>query len=529
VKRILLVEDERLVLMGIASLFQEASGDESGYASEYEIAGSYTNPLKALKALPSAGADILITDINMPQMSGLELIRKAKEFNPKIHVVVLSCYDDFSIVSKAFKLGIDDYILKHEVEKETLFPILEGLQIPSSTASQKQEQEQKQQQEQEQLQPNSVNTQNIESAIEEITANPDSSSRYMLALLAVKKQYSRDYLPRDSSVNIYWCQQFVQNLLDEADLGQACMYRNQDVVCILKADEKLTRERNRFLRQIHSQLAAYINSPLIVIHTDLSSREELADCWNHLAEKRDIIFYTKEHAVLRADAPEWVFDEQDICFPPLLEIFSYDFEQNWMGRMKLEADAVITRKTAPSVLCMDILLYYHEAEQLTERLFGSPLLPREDETGFFATLQNFDDAGMLLRWFMQYIASLHASAASYSGQRSIVIRIKIFLHAHYTEHISLATLSEHFHLNEHYLCEIFRKDAGIGFVEYLHNVRIDAARKLLEQTDETAEAISDQTGFSNASHFSKVFKRITGMTLSEYRDQCRGRRQPVKS
>ncbi|MCF7953196.1 MAG: response regulator, partial [Spirochaetales bacterium] len=118
-KRVMIVEDEKLVLWGITSLFEKHD--------QYAIVGSFSNPLEALDEIRKQQPDLVITDISMPQMDGITLIKQVKDFDPQIHIIVLSCYDDFEIVHNAFKLGIDDYILKHELEEDRLFSILKGL------------------------------------------------------------------------------------------------------------------------------------------------------------------------------------------------------------------------------------------------------------------------------------------------------------------------------------------------------------------------------------------------------------------
>ncbi len=180
---------------------------------------------------------------------------------------------------------------------------------------------------------------------------------------------------------------------------------------------------------------------------------------------------------------------------------------------------VLDKRPDPSTLCMDLLVYWHEIEQLLENIFGEEVFPYSDSAAVYETIRTFDDASMLIQWFVMYTKQIQKKALSLHGHKRIVIRIKIFLYNHYAEHISLATLSEHFHLNENYLCELFKKDTGIGYLEYLNTIRVDQAKTRMISSDDTAEIICQEVGFSNASHFSRVFKKITGMTMTEFREQ----------
>ena len=110
--RILLVDDEPFILEGLKHII---NWDEHGI----EIAGQASNGLEAMEILSSTRVDILLTDIRMPKMNGLELIRMAREKDASIHSIVLSGYDDFEYVKEALKLGIENYLLK-PVSREEL-------------------------------------------------------------------------------------------------------------------------------------------------------------------------------------------------------------------------------------------------------------------------------------------------------------------------------------------------------------------------------------------------------------------------
>ncbi|MFA6821990.1 MAG: AraC family transcriptional regulator, partial [Sphaerochaetaceae bacterium] len=78
-------------------------------------------------------------------------------------------------------------------------------------------------------------------------------------------------------------------------------------------------------------------------------------------------------------------------------------------------------------------------------------------------------------------------------------------------------MAELLNLNSNYLCELFKKESGVGYVEYLNTIRINKAKSLLLESDATVEAISSQVGFTSASHFSRIFKKMVGQTISDFR------------
>lgn len=95
--------------------------------------------------------------------------------------------------------------------------------------------------------------------------------------------------------------------------------------------------------------------------------------------------------------------------------------------------------------------------------------------------------------------------------------VQDFIQHHFREDITLSTLAEVAHLNKYHLAHIFKETVGVSPIEYLNRVRIQECKLLLETTDFSIQNIADFIGFSSQSYFTQVFKRMTGMTPSEYR------------
>lgn len=103
--RLLLLDDEEIVTRGIQKVFDlEKSG--------FQVVGVFQNPQKALESLPGLQPDLMITDIKMPQMSGLDFAAEAKQLLPESEIVILSGYGDFGFAQSAVKIGVSDYLLK---------------------------------------------------------------------------------------------------------------------------------------------------------------------------------------------------------------------------------------------------------------------------------------------------------------------------------------------------------------------------------------------------------------------------------
>lgn len=125
--RIILVDDHQIVLDGLRSLLDQ---DPS-----FDVLGAFSDPEKALAYISLQAPDILLTDYSMPNMSGLELIKKAKTLNPTIKAVLLSMHDEPTVVKEAMKQGINGFLLKNIQQtelKEALRKIYTGLMYISA-------------------------------------------------------------------------------------------------------------------------------------------------------------------------------------------------------------------------------------------------------------------------------------------------------------------------------------------------------------------------------------------------------------
>ena len=110
--KLLLVDDERIIREHIEFLLRKLP--------DVILTASCANAFDALESIENNMPDILLTDIKMPQMNGLELIERVQKMNPAIHCLVLSGYDEFQFAKNAIKLGVREYLLKPFYEEELI-------------------------------------------------------------------------------------------------------------------------------------------------------------------------------------------------------------------------------------------------------------------------------------------------------------------------------------------------------------------------------------------------------------------------
>ena len=118
--KVVLVDDEEIVLAGIQKVYHL---EDYGF----QVAGAFTDASEALEQLEQLAPELIITDMKMPKMSGLEFIDRAKIIVPNAEFVVLSGHDDFVFAQESLKLGVADYLLK-PVKKDAFAEMLQKMQ-----------------------------------------------------------------------------------------------------------------------------------------------------------------------------------------------------------------------------------------------------------------------------------------------------------------------------------------------------------------------------------------------------------------
>ena len=112
----------------------------------------------------------------------------------------------------------------------------------------------------------------------------------------------------------------------------------------------------------------------------------------------------------------------------------------------------------------------------------------------------------------------------YNEDKNSIDKVVRYIEEHYQEELSLQQLSEYAHLSKNYFANLFKKEVGESFVEYVTRIRMDKAKLLLESTELKISQIGPMVGITDSKYFSKVFKKITGISPLEYRENYKVRK-----
>jgi two-component system response regulator YesN len=527
-KTVLLTDDNYICVKGI-----EQSVDWAALGIDH-IHCAYDGQ-SALEYLSSHPVDILVSDISMPGITGLELSERALLLNPSLKVILISAYDEFEYARKAVRLGAYDYIEKpinYEYLSETVAKALaeqaqekKNLEILKKSRPAMEEQFFRLL-----IQPNPQETQEtLELYAQYLELDLDCS--YCAALrITVEDQAA---LKQKLGIEEY----YVKLLSLENELRHVCNsfkvnYVLKDLngfICILGDD---SASRIEFKKNILSSFSQIIEDfsgrfDLVIGLGKIVKRIwELSASYMQALKALDLRFFFPEQKILEntqitgkkssfipgLDTQE---DEliQLLCKNDLNGIHEWIIE--FTDTVKNNYCSKNMVYTLFYSLISRILKFTYELNISNENL--------EDEiTTVFSDSEKFKTIDKFSEWLyticMNICKNLQNSVLDY--HQSLCQSAVAYINKNYgNSDLSLNDIADHVQITPAYLSTLFKQYRHQNISSYITDVRIDASCHLLENTSLSLKIISMQVGYANQYYFSSCFKKKTGMTPSAYREE----------
>ncbi len=524
---VIIVDDEKLVLYGIKSLL-------TGGRSVFEVHGLYQNGEDALNYLREHTPDFLLTDIKMPGMDGLYLIEEVRKFNKRITIIVLSCFDDFHLVRKAFVLGADEYLLKHDINRDLLLSTL-GKFVPSSRWKSKNS--------------STVHGREItplllyrkevpQAARERITSYIHRNCLRILwgplhvCVLGFKKEYDSSFREIPWSPDRSILVEMIQGVLDDDQFGECFIGRNNEVVCIFpavpgSATPKSGQERiHGILERIISGLSKYLNRKICIgVAETVDSILEISQGLSDAGKLVQQMFFFQESRIIYPASLESPERESSCGNTPELQFLLSQAHpiKEWIIRTeRYFRDAARGVNMCSSEVKLGVTFALQQLNLLLKDLTGEDLIRMSRNTGtMYEKIHAFDDAGVLKNWLILFLQEVWSNVEKAYRASSIVGSIEKYLSENFREDITLQTIAGRFNISVNYLSQLFKRESGLSLIDYLNHLRIDRACGLLNTTTLSGKEIAFKVGYNNPNYFIRVFKQITGRTVREYRSETK--------
>lgn len=530
--RLLIVDDEPLVQIGLQSMI---CWNDLGI----ELCPSASNGQLAWEIIQEYKPEIVITDIKMPVMNGLDLVKKCREQNSKLPIfLMLTSYEDFQYVRAALQYQVSDYLIKLELTPDMLTEAIRKClqQLKEQTESYSGYSEHPQ------SAPSSANDMNelqdkfylrllynLFDATEQFRLQ---ASEYHLSFtysgyqasyctILVPPELTLDhqtYLTRYSTA--------IQMLKELLAKYLTCYLVSLDLLhfCIIFFLSDNTGSKTKIetaLCNTFHMVHNYCNVQILCgIGSMTIAPEQLSDSFQEarqIAGKADsdspILFYDDillngkknvfNFSLFRQDLMK-AFEEYDA---QSLEQIYHQLDDLFQAHPACCLQAI---DAASNILYLSMSLL-PDGEALIQKIFLK-------EPAGYHSIYKKNTMEQIQEWMHTLMTGLCNALEEHKRdyKNRLVMRVQQYIQAHVEERISLNEIACLFGISPNYLSQIFKRYSDSGFSEYIQQSKINRAKELLAEGKLKVYEIAEMLGFENAFYFSRVFKKVTGVTPKEY-------------
>lgn len=512
--KVLIAEDEMLVRLGLVNSVAWEKLDMT-------VCAQASNGVQALELFQQEHPQIVITDIRMPLMDGMELIQKIRETDSDCRIIIITCVDEFSYAQKAISYQISDYILKLSMNIQEIENILDKIRKSldkeqarsSSSLPQTASHEQENQELYDCLCGHcSTFSYNSHTA-------PFFSGNFQVAFIRILRQTKnsdsnpKDRICSDKSLYQLLQQQLTHDgaILVEKGPGEYFLLFQNLEIFSRSFEDTITLVKNYYNSQPVCGISSCVSSPEQTFKAAQQAHHALCGYFFHPQKyifRADITENNQElkaHTLRRIQ--EIILSYTNICshiteiwstYEPRIRQFLSDIAENSENIRKL---------------------FYYLADWFQEdlKLPSSEALHNSiyNYRRYVFETDNIEDIYYIFNRLLNKLLTFYASDSSLSREMTEIIR---YIERHYAENLTLDDLSAQVNFSKGYLCNIFRKELNTSFSNYLARVRISHAKKLLTSSFLRLYEIAEQTGFYDYSHFARTFKKVTGFSPQEYQN-----------
>ena len=538
--RLLVVEDEEMIRNKI---LQNIDWKENGFVEVFEACDG----IEALEFVKGNNIDIVITDIQMPKMSGIELIREIKSLNKGIKTVIITAYAEFEYAKESVTLCVNDYILKPFKSKDLLEIVKKLLEEIIRERSEQVEVEAMRRQLRENkkaLQDKLLNDLLGNNFIGDIDNNLDYldlsgliDREYFISVVNINK--FMDLIKEKDEEQKYICNLSLYNLAkrflstydikkdtcSNIDLVYSVInYKiDQIVIAVYNDMDIFTPALEALIEHGKKDLGFTLtigigNKYRNLTHMHISYKEACTAAMLSCVYGREMVYrfndlnfgnkvYSQQLHIL---ADTKLYDDLKVgAFEGIKKHIADIITQ--IKSSKLELDAINT------IIYNILFISCKTINELGYNVFDI----MGDDFNLHFDVKEINDLVQLEEWFLSFFFKVNEfiNLKRSNSNQNLIAKVKDYVDKNYCDNISLTSISKTFCISSGYLSVLFNEHIGQNFIDYLLNLRIYKAKNLLKGTDMKVYEIADKVGYRDAYYFSTAFKKIVGINPTDYREK----------
>ncbi|MBU3113702.1 response regulator [Clostridium lacusfryxellense] len=538
--KVMIVDDNKLIRQSIIMTM------------EWELIGcnvvcEAANGVEAMNLAVKYSPDLIITDIRMPELDGLELTEKVKEYLPFVKVIIITGYDEFKYAQKAVKIGAFDIILK-PINNEELYDVITravnelGKEKESLMQKEKLLEEKRNMQKEISDSILELREKYIIDIIDGVyfgdEINEEDSIYFGVSfkkhgIFIIKPDlsyYKSGVIEKELRTKfISYSKEAIKNIEKFYDFEFICFWINDGlaIMVIPRRDEtervvniKIIEICNRIIDWIYDRINLKV---IIGVSNIFNGVGEVKDAYNEAREALECRFFISNKALIHANVLECknILNEY-LIMKKINLIYEYIRADDQDGMEKLindifneiknnETSDVNYVKNLLIDICMITLRIMYEKSEYKNDTYKGFADIHSDIKSCCNILDAFKYVNDFIVKVFQCVNS--SEKKSYS---SVTNKVIDYLNENYNRKIPLSEVSQIVSLSPTHLSRVIKRDTGETYIDLFNNLKINIAAKLLKETNLKVYEVASKVGIENYSYFYQLFKKLTGISPTEY-------------
>lgn len=521
--KVLIVDDERLVRIGIRSSIQ---WEDYGFT----VVGEACNGEEALMKIQTLHPDLILTDIRMPKMDGIELLQELERRGLAIETIILSCYNEFEIVRSAMKYGANDYLLKLSMSDEELLEVL------------KRSQQRILHNREQSGNSSAFGEDDLREKFTKLVLNPDTPFSEPANLI------QRLHISLDTE-NMALMILSVDRLFDKNHISYYTLNRQTTALLNNLLHDDLINQKwgDAFiLDQLRGHFLLCLNSGIDLNATAVEIQQKIREYFNLTLSicimdynfyKKHFFSYVQQALSILQDEKflfgrGYIFNLDSYSTPELSQVSPISVPEA-LGEVRGVADLnkltgavqrlneLMSAQKINKSTCLSLFTeIFYKIADITYTYGGSiEGLNQNCGISLLKSLQQLEFLGDSENWFKIYIQLIsdYLIICKNNWKRGEIFQAIDYINNNYHLPISSQKVAKIVGISDAYFSTLFKKEIGCSFTEYLTDLRMKKAIQLLEDQTIYIYEVGGYVGYSDSNYFGKVFKKYTGLSPEAYR------------
>jgi len=537
--KLIIVEDEDKIRKGIVN---SITWKEYGF----EIIAEAINGVDALEKMKIEKPDVVVTDVRMPVMDGLELASKINDLYENVKIIILSGYSDFDFVRSALKFQVYDYLLK-PTDIDVFIDTFKTLKLSLDEEQKKRLNMQRQQK----LLQQNFTIMRREFILNMVTAKPElistiqdrldffeinlSGDNYLAVVIRIEGNtagdINNDGNEGDHTISDY--SKIIEGALNDNDCAVFAVKDIQEIIIVFHFyhDDFNMQYILNIIKSILLKLTEVygctvsagvgLNYPFIyqINRSYIQANKAIEKKFFH--KERDIFIYEESEDSYINNEKQWIINYPYEINTIISETLSTNTEKV-NSLLDMMFDQCIKKEIDSKFIkdyCYVMLFLLAQNLSDIQEVLTTKILLTDIKNG----INNKYSIDSLKDYVKNYLINVCMQIKAYKESKNgynnkIIESIKKHLHDNFHKEISLEELSKLFHFSAPYISFLFKSTTGENYMDFLRRIRMEKAKEYLEKGELKIYEIANNIGYSDYKYFTLQFKKLYGMSPSEYRE-----------